>query len=41
MGLGQKLGFKKIEILLIAHEGMHNDKICVVERKDIFKTFIK
>jgi hypothetical protein len=32
-GLGKKLGFEIIEILLVAHGGHHNDTICVVERK--------
>lgn len=33
-GLGKNRGFKIIEILLVAHGGMHNDTICVVEEKD-------
>lgn len=32
-GIGKKNGFEIIEILLVAHGGMHNDTICVVERK--------
>ena len=32
-GIGKSLGFKQIEILLVAHGGAHNDTICVVERK--------
>ena len=32
-GFGKKLGFKIIEILLVAHGSSHNDTICVVERK--------
>lgn len=32
-GIGKKLGFELIEILLVAHGGNHNDTICVVERK--------
>lgn len=33
MGLGKSRGFKIEKILLIPHGGMHNDTICVVERK--------
>lgn len=33
MGIGMKYGFEKIEILLVAHGGQHNDTIVVVERK--------
>jgi hypothetical protein len=32
-GIGEKNGFKKLEILLVAHGGNHNDTICVVEEK--------
>lgn len=32
-GIGKKYGFEKIEILLVAHGGQHNDTIVVVERK--------
>jgi len=32
-GMGKKRGFKIERILLVAHGGMHNDTICVVERK--------
>lgn len=32
-GIGKKLGFKQIEILLVAHGGMHHDTICSVEIK--------
>lgn len=32
-GFGNKLGFEKIEILLINHGSNHNDTIVVVERK--------
>ena len=32
-GIGKKRGFEIIEILLVAHGGMHNDTICTVERK--------
>jgi hypothetical protein len=32
-GMGKKLGFEKVEILLVNHAGGHNDTICVVERK--------
>ena len=33
-GLGTKRGFDIHEILLVAHGGMHNDTIVVVERKE-------
>ena len=33
-GLGSKRGFDIHEILLVAHGGMHNDTIVVVERKE-------
>lgn len=32
-GIGDKYGFEKIEILLVAHGSQHNDTIVVVERK--------
>ncbi len=32
-GMGLSRGFKIIEILLVAHGGMHNDTICLVEKK--------
>ena len=32
-GIGKKLGFQQIEILLVAHGGWHNDTIVTVERK--------
>ena len=32
-GIGNKYGFEKIEILLVAHGSQHNDTIVVVERK--------
>lgn len=32
-GIGNKYGFEKIEILLVAHGGQHNDTIVTVERK--------
>ena len=32
-GFGKSHGFKKMEILLIAHGAGHNDTICVVEKK--------
>lgn len=35
-GIGKKLGFKILEILLVSHGGGHNDTIVTVERKDIF-----
>jgi len=33
-GLGINRGFKIVEILLVAHGGIHNDTICVVEKKE-------
>lgn len=33
MGIGEKRGFEKIEVLLVAHGGNHNDTICTVEIK--------
>lgn len=32
-GFGKKLGFEKVEILLVAHGRSHNDTIVTVERK--------
>jgi hypothetical protein len=32
-GFGKRLGYKPLEILLVAHGGAHNDTICVAERK--------
>lgn len=32
-GLGEKRGFWKEKIILVAHGGMHNDTICVIEIK--------
>lgn len=32
-GIGKTLGFKIIEILIVAHGGAHNDTICTVEVK--------
>jgi len=32
-GIGKTLGFKQERILLVAHGGIHNDTICVVEKK--------
>jgi len=32
-GMGKERGFEIIEILLVSHGGMHNDTICVVEKK--------
>ena len=31
--MGLNRGYKKVEIMLVAHGGWHNDTICVVERK--------
>ena len=33
-GIGKGNGFRILEILLVAHGGIHNDTICVVERKE-------
>jgi hypothetical protein len=33
VGMGKKLGFTIIEILLVCHGSDHNDTICTVERK--------
>lgn len=38
-GMGQKLGFEILEILLVAHGGAHNDTIVTVERKIQSKLF--
>ena len=32
-GIGKTLGFEIMEILLVAHGGIHNDTICTVEKK--------
>lgn len=32
-GIGRTLEFRPIEILIVAHGGIHNDTICVVEKK--------
>lgn len=32
-GIGKTKGFEIVEILMVAHGGIHNDTICVVERK--------
>lgn len=32
-GIGKTKGFEIIEILMVAHGGIHNDTICTVERK--------
>lgn len=32
-GMSRRLGFKKIGILLVCHNGDHNDTICLVEAK--------
>lgn len=34
-GIGKSLGFQQQEILLVAHGGMHNDTICVLEYKNL------
>lgn len=33
VGMGKKMGYEILEILLVAHGGAHNDTICVAERK--------
>lgn len=37
-GIGKKLGFEIVEILLVAHGGAHNDTICTVEKKVVDNT---
>lgn len=32
-GIGKNLGMQQIEILIVSHGGMHNDTLCVVEKK--------
>lgn len=32
-GMGKSLGFEIFEILIVAHGGVHNDTICVAERR--------
>ena len=34
-GMGKTRGFELLEILLVAHGGVHNDTICTVERKRV------
>jgi len=38
-GIGKNLGFKQIEILLVAHGGWHNDTIVTVEQKHSMQQF--
>lgn len=33
VGMGKNLGFEIIEILLVCHGGVHNDTICMAERR--------
>jgi hypothetical protein len=33
VGMGKKHGFEIVEILMVCHGGMHNDTICMAERK--------
>jgi len=33
VGMGKKHGFEIVEILMVCHGGMHNDTICLAERK--------
>ena len=33
-GIGKSLGFRLVEVLLVAHGGAHNDTICTVEVRD-------
>lgn len=33
VGMGKKHGFEIIEILLVCHGGMHNDTICMAEKR--------
>lgn len=32
-GMGKKLGFELVELLLVCHGAAHNDTICVAERR--------
>jgi len=32
-GIGKTLGFEQVEILMVAHGGIHNDTICVAEKR--------
>lgn len=32
-GFGKSLGFEKLEVLVVAHGGHHNDTLCLAERK--------
>lgn len=34
-GIGKKLGFELIEVMLVAHGGWHNDTICTAEIKRV------
>jgi hypothetical protein len=33
VGMGKKMGFEIVEILLVCHGGDHNDTVCLAERK--------
>ena len=33
VGMGKTRGFEILEILMVCHGGMHNDTICIAERK--------
>ena len=34
-GFGERRGYERLELLLVAHGGAHNDTICVAERKGV------
>ena len=34
-GFGEKRGYERLEVLLVAHGGAHNDTICVAESKRV------
>lgn len=40
VGMGKKHGFELIEILLVCHGGMHNDTICIAEKRISMKKII-
>jgi hypothetical protein len=40
VGMGKKHGFEIIEILLVCHGGMHNDTICIAEKRISMKKLI-
>lgn len=38
IGMGKERGYERIEIMLVAHGGGHNDTICIAERKTAIST---